>query len=253
MDVSENGVCPQNCIFYANMMINEWILGVPCFQTKPHALQKLRLKGHAKDIKGFFWSKMIQACQRISTIFNVLHLLWQGLRTLLWQGLRTSTTPGLPARRTRGVFWCSQLQQVTAVVLQDLQLIAQLETDVQAKSAQITKRRTQPWHCSWTGLEWQWLEANVTRWLDLAWTWIAKLTHVDTIVFIWSPHKHRTVTDMTAQFSQVVGWHAVLQAGAGQSWAELQQGQFNCCQIGHVSLAKQCSYIMASQGSGAAP
>jgi hypothetical protein len=54
MDVSENGVCPQNCIFYANMMINEWILGVPCFQTKPHALQKLRLKGHAKDIKGFF-------------------------------------------------------------------------------------------------------------------------------------------------------------------------------------------------------
>ena len=136
-------------------------------------------------------------CQRISTILNVLHLLWQGLRT--------STTPGLPARRTRGVFWCSQLQQVTAVVLQDLQLIAQLETDVQAKSAQITKRRTQPWHCSWTGLEWQWLEANVTRWLDLAWTWIAKLTLLFLFEAFWSPHKHRTATDMTATAATAQG------------------------------------------------
>ena len=52
----------------------------------------------------------------------------------------------------------------------------------------------------------------------------------------------------TVKTAQVVGWHAVLQAGAGQSWAELQQGTFamllaNCW----PKMAKMCRSLVQNQ------
>ena len=144
------GLCPKmGCVhriaIFGNMTIHQWIFGVlvtTMLSGQATSFWNLTLKGPAfgcekTDSFDPRWSKL-----NVSQIYVRFDKAWEPLQ--------------LQAFPRGGHVWCSMVLSTSGhssgffaeqrIKRQDLQLIAQLETDVQAKSAQITKWRTQFTH-----------------------------------------------------------------------------------------------------------